>query len=338
MQFFLHSGGPACVNGSVTMWKWLILALAAGTGQAAALRGAVVDNQSGRPLARALVVIQPVAGTASTVQSVRTNQYGAFEFQPLAAGAYLVSASRRSFAPVQYAQKRWKGSGVPVVLADSTESNISIRLPRYGAISGTVSDETDVGMPGIAVAIYRNTRPPTLVAKAETDDRGAYRAGGLEPGFYLVRTLAIQDQDASWIPTFWPEHARIDGARPAEVVLDRETTHVNLRPIPGPLFPVSGRIPEARAGVTVTLTSDMGVETVGTDASGTFHFKPVVTGPYEIAAVASEDRRNPMRAGWTAIQMDGGRRDYRVALYPLPELRIGVEDDRGRAIDLATVS
>jgi hypothetical protein len=305
---------------------------------AATLRGAVVDNQSGRPLARSLVVIQPVAGTAGTVQSTRTNSYGAFEFPPLPAGGYLLSASRRGFAPVKYGQKRWKGSGIPVVLADTTVAILSIRLPRFGSISGTVSDETDVGMPGIPVAIYRNTRPPVLVTKAETDDRGAYRAGGLEPGSYLVRTLAAQDMDASWVPTFSPENTRIDGARPAEVTLDRETTLINLRPIPGRLYTVSGRVVNAqRTGVTLMLTSDMGTEIAAADSAGNFLFKPAAPGPYELAALTAEDRRAGIRAAWMPVQVDRDN-DYRVTLGPLTEVRFEVEDSKAQAIHLATVT
>src|SRR5580700_8535770 len=70
-----------------------LLALAAGTMQAAVIHGTVVENQTGHPLARATVTVQPV-GSGSASQSVRTNAYGNFEVSALAAGTYLISATR----------------------------------------------------------------------------------------------------------------------------------------------------------------------------------------------------------------------------------------------------
>ena len=73
----------------------------------AILRGYVVEHATGKVLARTLVAIQPLSGTSGPSLSVRTSSYGMFEFLNLPAGAYLVNASRRGFAPVHYGQKRW---------------------------------------------------------------------------------------------------------------------------------------------------------------------------------------------------------------------------------------
>jgi len=163
----LHSGQLHNVIRSERMRKWWLAALAAGALQAAVVRGVVVEHQTGKPLARTLVVLQPVAGTQGATQSARSNTYGAFEFQALAGGAYLVSASRRSFAPAQYGQKRWKGSGIPVVLEEAGSTTLNIRLQRFGSIAGTVMDENDVGLPEHDVVVYRYARPPQLVTKGE---------------------------------------------------------------------------------------------------------------------------------------------------------------------------
>ena len=110
-------------------------------------------------LARTVVAIQPVPGTSGPALSTRTNNYGMFEFPTVPGGAYLVSASRRGFAPVQYGQKQWKSSGAPVILEQEQSTFLTIRVPRYGSISGTVVDENDVGLPEHEVFAYRNTRP-----------------------------------------------------------------------------------------------------------------------------------------------------------------------------------
>ena len=48
-------------------------------------------------------------------------------------------------------------------------------------------------------------------------------------------------------------------------------------------------IPYPGAAVTVTLTSDAGVETTVSDGSGEFQFKSVAPGPYELFSQAAAD-------------------------------------------------
>jgi hypothetical protein len=263
----------------------LLAAALAATLQAALIRGVVVEHATGRPLARSLVVIQPIAGTQAGTQSVRTDSNGAFEFPPVPGGAYLVLASRRSFAPIQYGQKQWKSSGVPVVVDEGGTSVLNIRLQRFGAIAGTILDENDVGLPAHEIVAYRNTRPPELVARAKTDDRGMYRLWGLEPGTYLVRTVGKLYDEGSYLPTFSRETPRVDQAHTVEVVLDQETDNVNVRPAPGRLFTVTGRaFVSPQRPAMLTLVSDLGSESTMSDAQGNFQFKPAPPGPYELYA------------------------------------------------------
>ena len=236
------------------MRKLLLLALATGALHAALIRGTVVENQTGRPLARALVVVRPVTGTAAEELSARTNVYGAFEFPPVAGGAYLLTASRRAFAPIQYGQKRWNSAGVPVLLEDSAATYLTIRLPRYGAVAGTVVDENEVGLPEHDVVVYTNTRPPKLMARGKTDDRGMYRISGLDPGSYLVRTTAKLYDDGGYLPTFGKETATVDQAYAVEVTLDEQVEKADIRPLPGRLFTVAVQvISPGQTPFTVTL-------------------------------------------------------------------------------------
>ena len=80
------------------MLRCLLLAFTCGALHGAAIRGTVVEKQSGKPLARALVVVRPLAGSNGATASVRTNPNGNFEFPALPAGSYLVTASKTGFA------------------------------------------------------------------------------------------------------------------------------------------------------------------------------------------------------------------------------------------------
>src|SRR5262249_42276145 len=156
-------------------------------------------------------------------------------------GAYLVSVSRRAFAPVHYGQKRWNAAGVPVLVDESRPAVLNIRLPRFGAITGTLLDENDLGLPEHEVVAYRSTRPPRMVARGTRDDRGMYRIFGLEPGAYFVRTVGKEYEEGSYLPTFSPDSFVVEQARTVEVSLDEDTPDVNVRPSPGRLFSITGR-------------------------------------------------------------------------------------------------
>src|SRR5689334_13353290 len=147
----------------------LVLAMATAGLHAAAIKGTVVENQSGHPVARAAVSLESVTGGSGLRRSTRTNINGFFEFTAVPAGAYMLTAGRTGFATVQYGQKQWKSAGKPVIVAENDSAVLGIRLPRFGAIAGTVFDENDVGLPGhdvIASAIPN--RPCPLHARHQT--------------------------------------------------------------------------------------------------------------------------------------------------------------------------
>ena len=323
------------------MGRWLFIASVSLVCRAAVIRGTVVEHQTGRPLARAVVMAQAVAGTPGGTASVRTDMYGAFAFPQLAGGVYLVSASRRGFAPAEYGQKSPQGSGLPIILDEGTSAAISIRLQRYGSVAGTLLDENDVGLPELDVAAFRNTRPPQMAARATTDDRGAYRIWGLEPGSYLVRSLAKHFDDAGYLPAFFPQASRVDDARPVEVALDQQVNDVNVRPIPGQLLKVAGRAYGSFLGqVNLTLISDMGPEFAVSDSSGNFEFNPVAPGAYELSAQASTDRRggnSGVIASWMPLVVDRDTTDVRLYLSQAATVSFAVENTKGEPVDPRTL-
>uniref|UniRef100_Q023Y8 Cna B domain protein n=1 Tax=Solibacter usitatus (strain Ellin6076) TaxID=234267 RepID=Q023Y8_SOLUE len=299
------------------MRNCLLLLLASGALQAAIIKGTVVENQSGKPLARTLVALTPVPGSPGASVSARTNTYGSFEFTGLPAGSYLLHASRRGFMPVQYGQKNWRASGTPIVLDADQSTFLYVRLPRFASISGIVVDENDVGLPEHEIAAYRNTRPPRLVARAQADDRGIYRIFGLEPGNYLVRTIGRQYEDGGYLPTFYHETQRVEEAGFVETYLDQDRPEIKVRPIPGKLFNISGSVDSYGPPLMVTLVSDVGRESVTT--TGAFQFPAHPPGPYELYVEAPSDRRgNQSYGAYLAFSLERDMTNMRVPLIPMP--------------------
>jgi hypothetical protein len=263
--------------------------LAAVSLHAAVIRGIVVENMTGYSLARSQVTLHMIGTPSETAVSARTNESGAFEFTGLAAGAYIVKASRRGFLPMEYGQRQWNSAGTAVIVDKDAAISLHIRLSRFGAITGVVRDENEVGIPEQDVAAYTNTEPPHFVTRGRSDDRGVYRISGLDPGSYLVRTTGNEDMELSYLPTFGRQTLRVAEARPVQVYLDDDARDADVRPIRGTLFTLSGMaapVPDPQNfTVTVTLASDLGRRTADGPA---FRFTSLAPGAYEIYVEAHE--------------------------------------------------
>ena len=310
------------------MRKWLLFLLAGGALHAAIIKGSVVENQTGKALARTLVSITPLPGSAGPTATARTNTYGMFEFVDLPGGAYLIHAARRGFMTAQYGQKNWRAAGQPVVLEQDQSTFLSIRLARFSSISGAIVDENDVGLPDHEVVAMTNTRPPRMLVKAQADDRGIYRIAGLDPGAYLVRTLSRPFEDGGYLPTFYRETARVDEAGLVETLLDRETTDIKVRPFPGKLYIISGTVSNSFGGaMIVTLVSDVGRETMTTVEN--FQFVAKAPGPYELYAEAPADRRGIATGAYVPLSLERDMTGMRVNLLPRARVYVDLANTQG---------
>jgi hypothetical protein len=314
------------------MLRVLSLLLCAASLYATEIRGTVVEKQTGYPLARATVTLTPVG--SSTGPHVTTSPSGIFAFTGLAPGSYVLSAEHIAFAPVQYGQKRWPARGAPIAIEEGDSASLTIRMPRFGAITGKVLDENDIGLPEHDLAVYSDTRPPKLLGRARTDDRGVYRFGELRPGTYLVRSLSKMYDGGGYLPTFYRDSSAAGDARPVQVSLDEQIDQVDFHPIPGRLFTVSGRVTGGfRQAVSVTLASDTGTEGAAVASDGTFTFHPVAPGNYELFALSEADRYRVKMAGFRTVTADRDNGDWIISLAPLPAVQFAFEDQAGHVIE-----
>jgi hypothetical protein len=315
---------------------WLSLPLLAGMLHAAVIRGTVVENQTGHPLARASVLLEPVPGSAGIRMTGRTNRYGLFEFGGTAPGIYILQATRAPFVTAYYGQKRWNSAGMPLTVTDSESQFVTIRMMRFGAIGGTVVDENDVGQPEFQVAAYRDTRPLQLVANATADERGVYRIYGLLPGSYLVRSVGKLLDGIGYKPTFAQETETADQARPVDVEIEQEAREVKLRPLPGRLVSFSvTAVPTDPPDepVTLTLVSEMSRQSV---KSASHTFSGLAGGEYEIFAEAPTDTPGVKQGAYqrTYISRDSGAQ---MTLRRIQPVRFDFEGLPLQAVDDGTV-
>jgi hypothetical protein len=275
------------------MHKWLLAALLAGALHGAVIRGSVVENQTGHPLSRASVLLEPVPGSPGVRMTAHTNQFGFFEFAGASPGTYLLQASRAAFVTALYGQKRWNSAGMPLIVSESELQFLTIRMLRFGSIAGRVVDENDVGVPEFEVAAYLNTRPPQLVAKATSDDKGMYRIYGLLPGNYVVRTVGKQVDDIGYKPTYARETDLLDQARAVDVEIEQQVEMGNLQPLQGKLFTLTASVramDPIGMPVTMTFASETGRQIIHSDADFVLRtFTGLPAGDYEVFGEAPSD-------------------------------------------------
>ncbi|MEO8070242.1 MAG: carboxypeptidase regulatory-like domain-containing protein [Acidobacteriota bacterium] len=168
--------------------------MAAGTGL---IFGQTKEGGSSRPLAGALVTLR-VPGV--TPLRVLSDGEGRFVFRHLPPGSFLLEAAKPGYADGASGRMRPSGSTQPVVLGDGERlSGVHLALWKFAAVTGTVVDETGEPMIGRTVRVLRRAFVSgaarlTLGPLDQTDDRGIYRIGMLEPGEYVVCVPAVANR------------------------------------------------------------------------------------------------------------------------------------------------
>jgi Carboxypeptidase regulatory-like domain len=292
-------------------------------GRAGVIKGVVLEQASGRPLARSVVRLQPVPGPGNHAVPLQTRAgpSGSFEFPAVPEGLYLIVATRDYYFPAGFGQRRPNGQGTPVAM--NTESSVfaELRMRRMGVVTGRVLDENDIGMPDVAVVAYRARFPLHAVGRGISDDRGVYRIFNLEPGKYWVRNVAHTLDDGSGrLPTFGSEAMETANARLHEVLIDEETAYADLRPEPGRLFHLGGLL-QCPPGepVTVTLSSEIEHKSTAAVCGGPYQFQGLAPATYEIYAETKDGL-----AGFTEASVDRNTDAATVSLAPMPQVTIDI--------------
>jgi hypothetical protein len=155
-----------------------ILCLRAGAQDSApcTIGGAVTDELSNKAIERARVI-----ATAGTYSFLRlTGEHGSFCFENLTPGEYHLFVQKTGYVEFIH----------PVTLAvepDSPLKPLTVRMTRYGSLSGTVLDAGGELLPGATVTVWQRTRTgPDQVDGTTTDTHGSFHVSQLPPGTYYL--------------------------------------------------------------------------------------------------------------------------------------------------------
>jgi hypothetical protein len=163
------------------------------TAGTASISGTVVtDETPPQPVRRAIV--QLTGPDLRPSRGAITDDHGRFTIDGLPAGRVTLTAIRATFVTSVYGARRPARPGTAITIADGEHlTGLTVRLWRGGVVAGVVRDESGAPVEGVPVRAVSARRPANRTVltlsnndEATTDDRGAFRIFGLEPGTYLV--------------------------------------------------------------------------------------------------------------------------------------------------------
>ena len=296
----------------------LALLLLAVSARAAVVEGVILDEETGNPLARTVVNLIPLPGTPAGLVSIRAGDRGAFTILSVRPGWYVLRTSRRGFATAEAGQLRPGRPGIPFEVTDDSQTHfLQIRMRRLGAVTGTVLDENNVGIPEWPVNIYTARKPVQRISQIKTDDRGVFRIGELESGTYVVRSSegALED-NTSLLPTYYKYGTALESSEASRVRLAETVPDIVIRPVKGRLLELNGTLngPGDRA-VQLTMITDTGRKLVASLSP------PATTAPFRVAAVAPGlvdfVADGPECGGYLRVAADRDTAGLRIACGPL---------------------
>jgi hypothetical protein len=254
---------------------------------AATVQGVVFDEETANPIARSQVSLIPLPGTKTKSVTVLADDHGRYAFSSVPPGWYIVRVSRIGFETGEFGQLRPGLPGKPFEVKDDSDDDPlrQILMRRQAAISGSVVDDNNIGIPDWGVSVYTAQPPIKRIAGAKTNDRGEFRVGELERGWYIVRASGGELEDQSeLVPAYYKYGTTLAGAEPIFVRLGETAAFTVIHPVAGQLFDLSGHIfaPDDRP-ISIALISDSGRRRISAKA-GPFLVSGLAPGKWEILA------------------------------------------------------
>ena len=166
----------------------------------ALVSGQVIDADTRQPLTGAMVWIQPLKGEPRSRIGVLVDERGRFAFDKLAAGSYILRASREGFMTASYGQRSATTRDYVTLDVAQERAHRDIVLPlwKYAFVTGRVVDDSGQPVAGVSIRGMRRTviagnttftfdsvECSGACLLTQTDDRGMFSFNKIVPGAYV---------------------------------------------------------------------------------------------------------------------------------------------------------
>ena len=303
------------------------------------ITGRVVASSGNFPIANARVLAR-AAGGPSSMRMATTDDDGRFQLTNLTPANYVIRVVAAGYV-------------ADLVPADAPAEfhrpgeNVTVRMIKGGVITGRVVNQNGQPMALARVRAVRvrdeagNAVRDSVARDWTTDDRGVYRAYGLEPGAYVVSAnlTNMYRQLSETGPTYHPS-ATLDTATHVNVIAGNESGGIDIRYRPEHAYRVRGTVvgntaqapqsatpgnaPLRRSVISVTLShAATGVAVafttvVSTTTSSVFSFDAVPDGAYELTAQVAPGSKDAALAPPQRINVRGASaNDVVLTLTPM---------------------
>lgn len=260
------------------------------------VRGSVIEETSGAPIASASVVLS-TPKTGETVAETVTDEKGRFEFPNVPDGTLSILATKEGYINA--------GSGGAENVAEipgGRRQSVTLVLTRPAVIQGRVLNASGLPVRGVkAIALARRAgragvRFVPWGSAVGVNERGEYRIFDLMPGRYTVAIVrAPSNQAEVFAPVMFPGvtdagRAEFFTMRAGETHLNTDIRMVNmaLYRIQGQVVGVPGNWSGQRIAVSISAIGGgpFNAGNVFTDEDGRFEFVGVAAGAYQLTANA----------------------------------------------------
>jgi Carboxypeptidase regulatory-like domain len=284
-----------CVLASILAFRLHVLSQAAVP--LAAVRGTVVDAETGSPIESASLKLEFISGNAITDEAT-TGKDGTFAFSNVSNGVYRLLVEKSGYLdllPQEDAIRQILVSGSKTGLAP-----IRVSLVRACLVTGRILDSEGQPVRAAKVVVLGrwmvrgdgSFHPQGSSIKL--DDRGEFRLFGLAPGSYTVAVIPTGERSATgFAPLYYPGVTDVSRAEFIDLHPGETSANIEMSLPADQTREIQGRVTGipaswASQAVAVSLLPAEGIsvviQSVLADKDGYFLFPAVPTGAYRLFA------------------------------------------------------